>query len=144
MTDTSDMSTHVPREFWVDAAEAMAFAADLGTAFDFDADPTDRRALVLAAIAMRADVRSFAPGSVGSRLVRLAALVEQAAAFADASGDHRLEGLGRDLDRSRRALESRADARITYALRASREARRRRALALRPLSELAPIGRESK
>ena len=144
MTDTSQRSTRIPREFWVDAAEAMALAADLSPAFDFDADPTDRRALVLAAIAMRADVRSSAPGSVGSRLVRLAALVEQAAAFADASGDHRLEELGRDLVRSRRALESRADARITFALRASREARRRRALALRPLSDLAPIGRESK
>lgn len=144
MTDTSHRSTRAPREFWVDAAEAMALAADLGPAFDFDADPTDRRALVLAAVAMRADVRSCAPGSVGSRLARLAGLVEQAAAFADASGDQRLEQLGRDLDRSRRALRSRADARITFALRASHEARRRRALALRPLSELPPTGRESK
>ena len=135
MTETNETTSGVPREFWVDAAGALASAADLGPAFLVDADPTDRRALLLAAFRMRADLRSTVTGSVGARLSRLEVLADQAERHAAVSGDDLLSSLGRDLEAARRELAARAAARVRFYRREARSARRRRSLALRPLSE---------
>lgn len=133
---TNETTRRVPQEFWVDAAGALASATDLSPAFQVDANPSDRRSLLLAALAMRLDLRSAAPGSVGARLGRLSVLEDLATAYAADSRDDRLSDLAGDLAAGRRGLAARAAARIRFYRRSARTARRRRALALRPLADL--------
>jgi len=130
-----DAPDYAPTSFWLDSSDALARSRSLSLVFEPDCDPTDRRGLILAALAMRADLRSRARDSTGRDLQHLDDLALEAAGYV-AAGNLRAVDRARDLREAHTELRALALARLRRTRIAAREARRRRALALRPLGEL--------